>query len=160
MLWLYGDSVSSQFYHSIKQNRICRKIFKYCLYTYNWIYSLENYNLTLNKYVRRNNTVEKNLWDTNDFQVEKVINELKQALFHPAMDEKSVLLINYGLHYTEAINYTNFQNLIHEVIKIGKTVRCKVVWRTSTSLNRHKYSLPNLHSRRFMTSQVINIDFH
>ncbi|XP_012555841.3 uncharacterized protein LOC100208485 [Hydra vulgaris] len=155
ILWIFGDSVSSQFYHSIKKNRICKNIFRNCLYTYNWIYSLENYNLTINKYIRRNNSIEKTLWDNNDFQVSKVIDELKQVLYHPSMDEKSVLLLNYGLHYTEATNYTNFQNLIREIIKLGKTVRCKLVWRTSTSLNRHKYSMPNLHSRRFMTSQRI-----
>lgn len=154
ILWIFGDSVSSQFYHSIKRNRICKQIFKNCMYSYNWIYSLENYNLTLGRYVRRNSTMEKKLWNDLDFDIGKVIKELQQAVLNPSMDSKSAILLNYGLHFTEATNFTNFKKLIKEVVNLKDQIKCKIIWRTTTSLNRHKYSMPNLHSRRFMTSQV------
>ena len=156
MLWIFGDSVSSQFYHQVKFNSLCRDLFQRCMYSYNWLYSLENYNSTLNRYVRRNTTVEKTLWDDRDFDVFRLIDELRQVLQHPAMRTRdSVLLLNYGLHFTESLNYTNFKMAIHSIITLLQNeAGCQVIWRTTTSLNRHKYSQPNLHSRRFMTSQV------
>lgn len=157
ILWIFGDSVSSQFYHSIKRNRICKLIFKNCMYSYNWIYSLENYNLTLGRYVRRNSTMEKKLWNDLDFDIGKVIKELQQAVLNPSMDSKSAILLNYGLHFTEATNFTNFKKLIKEVVNLKDQIKCKIIWRTTTSLNRHKYSMPNLHSRRFMTSQRVQL---
>ena len=155
VLWMFGDSVSTQFYHRIKMNRLCREIFRLCFYSYNWVYSLENYNATLKSYVRRNSTIEKTIWNDLDFNLTRVLTDFKQTLLHPSMDEDSAILFNYGLHYTENTNFTNFKKLIQEVIKLQPAVKLKMIWRTTTSLNRQKYSRPNLHSRRFMTSQVI-----
>jgi len=157
VLWIFGDSVSSQFYHRIKLNKICKQIFRTCMYSYNWVYSLENYNISMKSYVRKNTTIQKTIWNTLDFNATQVIIELKQALLNPSMDEKSAILFNYGLHYTESANFTNFKKVIQEVVKLRKYVRCKMIWRTTTSLNRHKYTRPNLHSRRFMTSHRVQL---
>ena len=155
ILWIFGDSVATQFYHRIKFSRLCKKIFRTCMYTYNWIYSLQNYNIASNAYTIRNSLVEKTIWDGLDFNTTQLIEELKQAIFHPNMDNHSVIIFNYGLHFTEATNFTNFQKLIKAVIDFRKHIHCKMIWRTITSLNRHKYRRPNLHSRRFMTSQRV-----
>lgn len=155
ILWIFGDSVATQFYHRVKFSRLCKKIFKTCMYTYNWIYSLQNYNITLNSYTIKNSSHEKTTYDGLDFNLTRVIVELEQAVFHPNMDNDSVILFNYGLHFTEATNFTNFKRLIKSVIKFRKGLSCKMIWRTITSLNRHKYRRPNLHSRRFMTSQRV-----
>ena len=106
--------------------------------------------------MRINSTLVKKTWDTLGYNVTKALEDLKQALYHPAMDAKSVLILNYGLHYTEATTFQEFQSLIEGVIQLrgDPNVKCQIVWRSTTSLNRHKYSVPNLHSRRFMTSQV------
>jgi len=161
VLWIYGDSVSSQFYHQVKFNPLCRILFQRCMYSYNWLYSLENYNSTLKRYVRRNTTLEKTLWDDRDFDVYRVVDELRQVLQHPAMKTRdSVLLLNYGLHFTESLNYTNFKIAIRSIIELLRNeAGCQVIWRTTTSLNRHKYSQPNWHSRRFMTSPVSSKGF-
>lgn len=155
ILWIFGDSVGTQFYHRIKFGRLCKKIFKTCMYSYNWVYALQNYNIATNAYTIRNSTLEKNIWDGLDFNTTRLIEELEQAIFHPHMDKNSVILFNYGLHFTEATNFTNFQKLIKAVIQLRKKTHCKMIWRTITSLNRHKYRRPNLHSRRFLTSQRV-----
>ena len=98
----------------------------------------------------------KGQWDTLDFDVRRIVDELKQVLLHPAMQTRnSVLLLNYGLHFTESLNFTNFKNTIGAVTRLLQNdAKCHVVWRTTTSLNRFKYSRPNQHARRFMTSPV------
>ena len=51
LLWIFGDSVSSQFYHQIKFHPLCQHHFVRCMYSYNWLYSLENYNASLGRYL-------------------------------------------------------------------------------------------------------------
>ncbi|XP_066925197.1 uncharacterized protein [Clytia hemisphaerica] len=159
LLWIFGDSVSSQFYHQIKFHPLCQHHFARCMYSYNWLYSLENYNASLGRYTRRNTTIEKTTWDDLDYNVNRTVAELRQVLLHPGMQSReSVLLLNYGLHFTESLNYTNYKTAIESVIDVLKReAYCHVVWRTTTSLNRHKYSQPNLHSRRFMTSPRVEL---
>ena len=76
------------------------------------------------------------------------------------MDEHSVVLLNYGLHFAEALNFSNYRILMDKVVKLLKdksAYRPSVIWRTTTALNRHKYSVPYLHSRRFLTPQVCTV---
>ena len=56
------------------------------MYTYNWIYSLQNYNISLNSYTIKNSSHEKTTYDGLDFNLTRVIVELEQAIFHPNMD--------------------------------------------------------------------------
>lgn len=131
------------------------------MYTYNWIYQIDNFNLTLNKFIRRNtNRTFLKKDDDNDFDANRVLHELKQVLFNPEMDEHSVVLLNYGLHFAEASNFSNFRTLVDKVagfLKNESAYKPSVIWRTTTSLNRHKYSVPYLHSRRFLTSQRVGL---
>ena len=61
----------------------------------------------------------KGQWDTLDFDVRRIVDELKQVLLHPAMQTRnSVLLLNYGLHFTESLNFTNFKNTIGAVTRL------------------------------------------
>ena len=108
------------------------------------------------RYTRLNSTIEKGLWDTKDYDVSRTIEQLRQVLLHPLMQTRnSVLLINYGLHFAESLNFTNFKTAINAVTRLLRNeAKCQVTWRTTTSLNRHKYSQPNVHSRRFMTTPV------
>ncbi len=157
-LWIFGDSTATRFHWSIHGKSLCYSIFKRCFYSYNWIYQIDNFNLTLNRFIRRNNnkTFLKRRAN-NDFDADRIVDELKQVLYNPKMDKDSVVLLNYGLHFAEASNFSNFRLLID---KLGNLLRNRtdyrpsVIWRTTTSLNRHKYSVPYLHSRRFLTPQV------
>ncbi|XP_015776858.1 PREDICTED: uncharacterized protein LOC107354880 [Acropora digitifera] len=41
VLWIYGDSVSEQFFWGIRPRPLCTNVFKWCGHTYNWIYQLK-----------------------------------------------------------------------------------------------------------------------
>lgn len=157
-LWIYGDSTATRFHWSIHGKSLCYDIFKRCFYSYGWIYQIDNYNLTLDQFIRRNpNRTFLKQDDDKDFDPDRIIHELKQVLMNPKMDEHSVVLLNYGLHFAEASNFSNFRILIDKVASLlqNKTnFKPSVIWRTTTALNRHKYSMPHLHSRRFLTPQV------
>ena len=157
-LWIYGDSTATRLHWSIHGKPLCHKVFKRCFYSYGWIYQIDNYNLTLDQFIRRNpNRTFLKLNDNNDFNANRIVEELKQVLLNPKMDEFSVLLLNYGLHFAEASNFSNFRILIDKIATLlqNKTAfKPTVIWRSSTALNRHKYSMPHLHSRRFLTPQV------
>ena len=157
-LWIYGDSTATRFHWSVHGKPLCHEIFKRCFYSYGWIYQIDNYNLTLDQFIRRNpNRTFLKQDDDKDFNPDRIIQELKQVLLNPKMDKHSVLLLNYGLHFAEASNFSNFRILIDKVARLlqnGNAFKPSVIWRTTTALNRHKYSMPHLHSRRFLTPPV------
>ena len=41
VLWIYGDSVSEQFFWGVRPRPLCTHVFKWCGHTYNWIYQLK-----------------------------------------------------------------------------------------------------------------------
>ena len=41
VLWIYGDSVSEQFFWGVRPRPLCTNVFKWCGHTYNWIYQLK-----------------------------------------------------------------------------------------------------------------------
>ena len=48
VLWMYGDSVSEQFFWGVRPRPLCTHVFKWCGHTYNWIYQLNgNYRLKI-----------------------------------------------------------------------------------------------------------------
>ncbi|XP_032221806.2 uncharacterized protein LOC5520721 isoform X4 [Nematostella vectensis] len=85
------------------------------------------------------------------------------------MDSNGVMLLNLGLHYVENTNFTNYQRLITGVIDVlkngktmevnGKTERRRfegmLIWKTTTAINRQKYTHNHLDSRRFLTCQRV-----
>ena len=49
VLWIYGDSVSEQFFRGVRPRPLCTHVFKWCGHTYNWIYQLKgDYGLKIN----------------------------------------------------------------------------------------------------------------
>ena len=127
---------------------------------------MENYNLTVQRFVRKNLTIAKKEKDNLDFEVDRVINEIKQVLYHPEMDKDGVIILNCGLHFVENTNFSNYQILIDKLIslvkkktrdvdgKIAKRFQGRFIWKMTTAMNRQKYSMKHLHSRRFLTPQV------
>ena len=48
VMWMYGDSVSEQFFWGVRPRPLCTHVFKWCGHTYNWIYQLNgNYRLKI-----------------------------------------------------------------------------------------------------------------
>lgn len=113
----------------------------------------------------KNSTLEKHWQDFRDFDVERVVKELKSVLFKPELNNtKSVLILNFGLHFISAIPFESFQKLINRTIEVFHEVKEGVngfdrfhgdlIWKSTTSMNREKIPNPHYIGRRFMTRQV------
>ena len=159
ILWIYGDSVGDFFLKSILNTALCRNVFHSCNRTYNWIYNLPYNGLKVTKM---------NLpYTGNDFNVTRLLQELKDVLLNPIVnDENSALIINYGLHYAMGISLADFQIMIDELIKMLKSLEGQfkgtIIWKTTTALQKWKYGKPETNarhgkSRRFLTEPVCNI---
>lgn len=97
---------------------------------------------------------------------------LLQTLFNPEMTEKSVLLLNMGIHFAATVNFTNYRRLIDEVIRLvneGKTgyyrrfnnatntFKGRFIWNTSTALHRERFPNPHKDVRRFLTISRVKL---
>lgn len=153
MLWLYGDSNALRLLDSIKHRHLCTSIFSHCRSTYNWVYNVKNA------------TFEKKWQDFRDFDVERVINELTSVLQNPELNHtKSVIILNYGLHFISAITFESYQMLINRTIEVYQDMKAgtngmgsflgDLIWKSTTSMNREKIPDPHYIGRRFMTRQV------
>ena len=82
------------------------------------------------------------------------------------MDEKSVLLLNVGIHFAAAVNFTNYRRVIGQLISLVKidksrqklsndtsmnAFKGRFIWKTSTALNRERFPNPHKDVRRFLT---------
>ena len=79
------------------------------------------------------------------------------------MDENSVLLLNWGIHFAAVVSFQTYRNLIQDfihIIKHGeidpKTGRFRkfkgnLIWKTTTAINRHRFPNPHKDVRRFLT---------
>jgi hypothetical protein len=79
------------------------------------------------------------------------------------MNEHSVLLLNWGIHFAAVVNFTSYRNLINDFIRIvkhGETdpqtgqirkFKGTLIWKTTTALNRHRFPNPHKDVRRFLT---------
>ena len=85
------------------------------------------------------------------------------------MAEKSVLLLNMGIHFAAAVNFTNYQRVIDQLISLVKNVennpgnnvtntfRGRFLWKTSTALHRERFPNPHKDVRRFLTFSRIKL---
>ena len=80
-----------------------------------------------------------------------------QVLDDKELDEHSVILLNWGIHFVYAVNFTNFQKLIDDFIKTVERKRrkakfkSKIIWRTTTAIFRERHPFPHRDSDRFLT---------
>ena len=158
-LWIYGDSVGDFFYKSIIRQPLCKKIFKKCNSTYNWVYTIPDRNLT---WARLQN-------DDKDFSLRRVLSEIFEVISQPSMKDDSVLILNLGLHYVHTINFTTYQRLIDKTIRMltekfktnkkSWSFSAKLIWKTTTAIYMEKYGDPRTNAKhstsiRFLTYQV------
>lgn len=154
-LWIYGDSVNVFFAQSLKQRKLCREIFEDCKFSYNWIYQVHNV------------TVAKTEKNDLDYDNERVLQSFRQVIQRPGMNEKSAIILNFGLHFVESTNFTNYMKLINGLVKVLQRERSDltsnatqskyrgaVIWKTTTAINKEKASNIHLGHKRFMTQQV------
>ena len=137
------------------QRKLCRNIFKRCNYSYNWIYPVANV------------TVAKKKTDDYDYLNERVLQSFRRIVYDPQMDENSAIIMNFGLHFVESTNFTNYKKLIDGLVKVltdeetdaaSNVTRPKfrgtVIWKTTTAINKEKASNIHLGHKRFLTHQV------
>ncbi len=105
-----------------------------------------------------NTTIAKYENDDKDFNVTKLIGEVSSVAYHPVFNRPdSVLFINLGLHYTAGVKFADYKILISGLIDMFKHGYAgKVVWRTTTSLYKHKLWGKHEQSRRFLNHHVSN----
>ena len=108
--------------------------------------------------------------DEKDFSIRRVLTEIFHVIDQPFMDNaNSVLVLNLGLHYVHTINFSSYKTLIDKTIRLlndrfktdGRSwrFRGKLIWKTTTAINKEKYGDPKTNARhstsiRFLTYQV------
>ena len=98
-----------------------------------------------------------------DFSIKRIVNELRDVV--EDLDENSLLLLNYGLHFTQTVPFETFQTMLDAVINLLKEkqrtkVQTNIIWKTTTAFQKWKWGDPKYNGRfsndnRFLTSQVV-----
>jgi len=90
-----------------------------------------------------------------DINVTQVMEELRNVVTHPLMDEDSALVLNTGVHLLKSTSFRNYQKVIKGFIRLLRdNFRGKVIWKTTPSLGKQT-ELYSGCSRRFHTEQVM-----
>ena len=55
--------------------------------------------------------------------MKRVINELKKVLISSELDVNSLLLLNYGLHFAQDVQYSKFVEMIDIIIETIQELR-------------------------------------
>ena len=155
-LLVYGDSLGVRLFGSLNSRAaLCKKLYKNCKNSYNWLYPVTD----------EQRSREQN--DDLDFNPVKVFDAIRSVLNWPEMQQKdSVLLLNLGLHYPVSVNFTTYKKVIGDLIKILKATevdsqgqkvpkyKAKIIWKSTTSICKHKSRDPHKTDARFLTTQV------
>lgn len=151
-LLVYGDSVNVFFAQSIKhRGNICKDVFNSCNFVYNWIYQVRNVSMAKTKR------------DSKDIDIEKILDDFKNMVMTDVYNnEASVVIVNFGLHFVESTNFSNYQRLIKELAMFAtekndlghQNFQGKIIWKTTTAINKERADYPQLHWRRFFTNYV------
>lgn len=157
-MWIYGDSLALRFYDSIYHTSLCSDVFRACNITYSWVYNMVE-PVQVEKYKR----------NYRDFEPWRVIKEIRDVLRLPEMNDKSVIILNCGLHYVSALKFSVYRQLIDDIIVMFKETgeneygevklkfRGKLIWKTTTAIHRERFLYHDHPSPRFLTLQVIRI---
>lgn len=151
-LWIYGDSLALRLHHSLLGQLLCTEVFLSCRYSYNWIYPLPG----------ESEYVGKTQNDDLDFRPHLVLESIRNVLRNDDMQSgDSLLVLNLGLHFPIGINFTTYQKLITDVIKMLKHreqelgSKAKVIWKTMSAIHKENAGKPwNVTNWRFFTDQV------
>ncbi|XP_032237158.1 uncharacterized protein LOC5511899 isoform X2 [Nematostella vectensis] len=148
-LWIYGDSLAVRLHGSMASKPICTSIFSSCRVSYNWIYPVGN------------EWWEKRKNDDKDFNSTRVLNHIRSVLSEPSMkDSSSLMVLNIGLHYSMAINFTTYQSLIDELAEYLQEIkgkRARVVWKSTTMIHKEKAVFANRTMWRFFTDHRVRL---
>ena len=109
----------------------------------------------------------KTLRDSNDIDISRIQNDFESTIKDPAFNhERSLLIVNFGLHFVESTNFSNYQKLIDGLAKVltekddaGQSkFKGNVIWKTTTAIDKERADYPHLHWRRFFTNYVSHFE--
>ena len=146
-LWIYGDSQARRMYDEIRDTELCGSIFKACKLSRNWVYAF---------------TGEFPPQDNLDFDYSRITNDIKRVLDLPEMSGNSVMVLNLGLHYVQATNFSNYVKLLRGVVEVFRNRQregkrsARMIWKTTTEISNYKDTDELLYSdfKRFFTNAV------
>ena len=155
VLWFYGDSNTGRFYRSIRRTPLCKTVFRVCSLSYNWVYPIKNA------------SVEKHQRNFLPINITRVLDAIARVIHLPQMnDEKSVIILNHGLHFITSTNFSTYRQVIDGIVDLFKEAKVnddgrielkfkgKMIWKTTAAIHRERLRYPHLHKRRFLTRQV------
>ncbi|KAL9952752.1 hypothetical protein ACROYT_G040047 [Oculina patagonica] len=147
VLWIYGDSHNRRFFESLQGRQLCTRVFRACYHTDVWVYWLD--------------AVISNEIDLshggNDINITRILEELRQVVTQPLMDQDSALVLNAGVHLLKSTSFRNYQKIIKGFVRLLRdNYRGKVVWKTIPSLGKQTELYTGC-SRRFHTEQRIKL---
>ena len=149
-LQIFGDSLGRYFAISLNKTKLCKTIFQKCKNIYTWVY-------VKHKYFTEDE--ERNLYDKKDFSEGLFLRGISDALLHDKdmQSNKSVFVINFGLHLLKAITLKRCFDVFEKFLKLLQSIKFKlgqntpyVIWKTTTPPSE-KVGLDYF---RFMTIQV------
>ena len=150
-LWVYGDSLSQRWWGSPFRIDICKRLFKYCTHSYTFTYAERDYNTSHINFGL-------------PFNKSRFLNPIEIALDDAHIQsERSVLLINFGIHLILSLNFTELKDTVDkfaeliEVKRRSKNTMPRIVWRTTTSTFPEMKNLRNTLSARFLTNHRIQL---
>ena len=154
-LWFLGDSLTYRLWDSSYTRVLCRKAFKNCKKTYIWVYEIGNGGESK---VPINVGIEFNY--TRFFEpLHSILNSADMK------SNRSVVIINYGLHLVMSLNFSEYRNLIDKFIAIVDHYRLQqnessvpqFVWKTTTMSHKENTERWNMTQARFLTNHRISL---
>lgn len=155
VLWIYGDSNAGRFYRSIRRTALCKTVFRVCSLSYNWVYPIKNA------------TVEKHQKNFLPINITRILDAIAKVIHLPQMNyEKSVIILNHGLHFITSTNFSTYRQVIDGIVnlftetkvnnegRIELKFKGKLIWKTNAAIHRERLRSPHNHKRRFLTRQV------
>nr|XP_047122332.1 uncharacterized protein LOC105845239 [Hydra vulgaris]XP_047122333.1 uncharacterized protein LOC105845239 [Hydra vulgaris]XP_047122334.1 uncharacterized protein LOC105845239 [Hydra vulgaris]XP_047122335.1 uncharacterized protein LOC105845239 [Hydra vulgaris]XP_047122336.1 uncharacterized protein LOC105845239 [Hydra vulgaris] len=124
--WLYGDSVTKNFFKNLNTTPLCEVFI--CQNTYTWTYPLTN------------SDPHTQPFDNKDFNQTEFLYYIKMVLMDPTMmHNDSVLVINFGLHILKNINMSQAEKLFDAFIDMVLDIKSKslfgfpkILWKSTT----------------------------
>ncbi|XP_065068898.1 uncharacterized protein LOC135694137 [Rhopilema esculentum] len=154
-LWFLGDSLTYRFWDSSYTRVLCRQAFKKCSKTYTWVYKIDN-----------RGEPRKPINVGLQFNQTRFFEPLRDILSKPEMQtNRSVLVINFGLHIITSLNFSVYQNLLDEFVHILDLNRSqrnhssspRIIWKTTTLTHIENTKVWNRTYSRFMTNHRISL---
>ena len=154
-LWFLGDSLTYRFWDSSYTRVLCRTVFKNCKYTYTWVYKIDSGE-------GRKEPINVGL----KFNQTRFFEPLHSILNRTSMkSNRSVVVINFGLHLVMSLNFSQYKNVIEEFVGIVEQYRSKqkndtipqFIWKTTTLSHKENTKIWNLTHARFLTNQRVTL---